>query len=284
MTIPFKFAMIELDLHAKKKWIDGALKNLLKGKGLPSSIEQILSYALLGEGKRLRPAFVLWSVEAFGGSSDRVLKGACGIECLHAFSLIHDDLPGLDDSPVRRGRPSCHRAFGLGQAILAGDALFALGYQWIAENLIEEKVAAGGEILKEVAEACGAGGMIGGQFEDISPRQRKLEEWLDLYEKKTARLFQLSVFLGAAIVRAEARQIEILKKFGLYFGLAFQLMDDFADADSTKEPSLVRSLGSLQGKQLFHSFLANARETLDGFQGNPSIFLSLIDYLGEKIG
>ncbi len=276
--------MIERDLLKKKSWIDEALEDLLKAENLAPSSLEILSYVLLGEGKRLRPAFVLWAVESFAGDPSWALKGACGMECLHAFSLVHDDLPGLDDSPVRRGRPSCHRAFSLGQAILAGDALFALGFEWIAENLLQERIAECGGILKEVAQACGPAGMIGGQFEDISLCQRNLEEWLSLYEKKTARLFQLSLSLGASIVRAEARQIEILRKFGLHFGLAFQLLDDLADEGSTEGPSLIRSLGRAEGRQLFRGFLLKAREALGGFRGDPAAFLSLVNYLEARVG
>ncbi|MGB9552860.1 MAG: polyprenyl synthetase family protein [bacterium] len=262
----------------EKTFIDQALLYYLDEENFDFDLKEMISYSLLGSGKRLRPILVLWICDAFQKPRSLALKAACGIECLHAFSLVHDDLPGMDNSDFRRGKPSVHKAFGVGNAILVGDALLCLGIKWIAQGLKEAQVSHALEILIEADNTLGIPGLIGGQFEDISSKQRTFEEWLSLYEKKTARLFQFSLTLGAWISGTDEEQIKMLREYGKYLGIAFQLRDDIMDF-SKGEPNLVKEIGREKAKNLVKDFTQLAITSLDRFSGNREMLVSLARFL-----
>jgi geranylgeranyl diphosphate synthase type II len=270
--------MIEEIFEKEREIINQALWKYLKEERIDPRVWEIISYSLLGAGKRLRPALVLWACEAFSKPYSLALKAACGVECLHAFSLVHDDLPGLDDSDLRRGKPALHKAFGVGDAILAGDALFCLGFQWIFENLKDAKVSDAASVLSEVGTFLGLKGLIGGQFDDIEPQERSFQEWLLLYERKTSCLFQLSLTLGSRIAGIDQGQVALLREYGRNLGLAYQLLDDILDSSENKS-SLAKFLGMERARELTRDFTQKSLDSLKSFQGNPQKFINLIRYL-----
>jgi geranylgeranyl pyrophosphate synthase len=258
--------------------VDQALVRLLQEECFPPIVHDPLTYVLLGAGKRLRPALLLWAAEVFGKPAARVLRAACGVECLHAFTLVHDDLPGMDDADMRRGKPSCHKAFGIGPAILTGDALFALGVQWVAQNLQQEETLNSGRVLAQIGEAFGGRGIIGGQFDDIGSRERTIKEWNALYQWKTSKLFQLALQLGGTLGGACQEHLSALVEYGLHLGLAFQMCDDLLDLESG-EPSLVKQLGESQAKIRIAEETELAQRALMPLSQRASVFSDLAVYL-----
>ncbi|MEP0765016.1 MAG: polyprenyl synthetase family protein [Fimbriimonadia bacterium] len=194
----------------------------------PEQLHRAMRYSALAPGKRIRPLLCIAAAEACGGSADRVLSTACALECIHAFSLIHDDLPALDDDDLRRGRPTCHVAFGEATAILAGDALFALAFQLIAENRACAPDEAVGRVLALLAEASGTAGMVGGQVVDLEAETHEADaETVEyIYERKTGALILASVVSGGILAGADGDTLCQLADYGSLVGRAFQAADD----------------------------------------------------------
>lgn len=204
----------------------------------PPPLLEAMRYAVLSPGKRLRPALVLGGARAVGGELDDALPAACAVEMVHAYSLVHDDLPALDDDDMRRGRPSCHKKFGEATALLAGDALLTAAFELLGDARVfrSGKPVSGGRRVKavhELARAIGAAGMVGGQVDDLAagakPGDRRTLE--AIHRRKTGRLIQASVVLGALFGGGSAPQVRALRTFGADLGLAFQLVDDVLDGD-----------------------------------------------------
>lgn len=194
----------------------------------PQQLHRAMRYSALAPGKRVRPLLCIAAAEACGANAEQVLPTACALECIHAFSLIHDDLPALDDDDLRRGRPTCHVAFGEATAILAGDALFALAFQLIAENRACAPDEAVGRVLALISEASGTGGMVGGQVVDLEAEQHEAdEETVEyIYERKTGALILASVVSGGVLAGADAQTLCLLADYGSLVGRAFQAADD----------------------------------------------------------
>jgi geranylgeranyl diphosphate synthase type II len=180
----------------------------------------------------MRGAFVLAAAEALGGPQQPLLPAAAALEMIHTYSLIHDDLPAMDDDDLRRGKPTCHKVFGEAIAILAGDALLTLAFETLC-RLIEAGFAAGVvmTIVAEVAAAVGTGGLIGGQVDDLESEGKQIDhEQLErIHVGKTAALFRAALRTGAILAGAGARDLQALTEYGLSFGLAFQITDDILD-------------------------------------------------------
>jgi geranylgeranyl diphosphate synthase, type II len=211
--------------------INDRLNDYLKDyKDIPEGLLKPINYCLLGGGKRLRPVLCLSTAKGLGCEMDYVMPTACAIEFIHNYSLIHDDLPAIDNDDFRRGRPSCHKKFGEASAILAGDALFAEAFGLIIKKqdcIPETKV----KILREIIEATGLSGMVSGQFVDISTSRsgiskKSLEK---MHFDKTARLIDVSVTSSAILCNAEDEIIRKLKIYGQNIGTAFQITDDILD-------------------------------------------------------
>jgi geranylgeranyl diphosphate synthase type II len=205
-----------------------------------------MRYSVFAGGKRLRPVLVIAGAEAVGGSAERVLPTACAMEMIHTYSLIHDDLPAMDNDDYRRGQLTNHKVFGEAMAILAGDALLTLAFGLIAENFAAG--AAGPalrEVLADVAAGAGAAGMVGGQVADIEAEGRPASaETVDyIHRHKTAALIRTSLRVGATICGATPAQREALSVAGGAIGLAFQIVDDLLDVEGTTE-----QLGKTAGK------------------------------------
>ncbi|MFN6162370.1 MAG: polyprenyl synthetase family protein [Planctomycetota bacterium] len=230
--------------HGIAAWFDSRLVERLDtlGSGCPPRLREALGYSLLAPGKRLRPMLCLMACEAVGGNLDDSLPGAMALEMMHAYSLIHDDLPAMDDDELRRGRPTCHVQFDEATAILAGDALQPLAFQTLLDsNLASEIVRESSLVL---ARAVGAEGMVGGQMDDLLAEKRdsaalsleERSEWLrSIHRRKTGALIQASVELGGIAGRANPQDRQALSEYGRAIGISFQIVDDLLDAEGTSE-------------------------------------------------
>jgi geranylgeranyl diphosphate synthase type II len=229
---------IRAELEEKRKAVEAGLERLLPADG--SQLSEAMRYAALGGGKRFRPLLLLASGQAFGASPDMLLPYACAVELIHNYSLVHDDLPSMDNDDIRRGKPSCHKAFGEGLALLAGDGLLTLAFEVIARAPAPAGDAGRKDLaFREIAAAAGVGGMIKGQWLDISlsPGDANEASFLELIGKKTGALIRASVTAGALLAGAPPRGLEGAGEYGAAVGLAFQLRDDLADAGRTGSPS-----------------------------------------------
>ncbi len=248
---------------------------------VPAPLAEAVRYATLGGGKRVRP-FVLSRVcELCGGSEKDAAPAAVAIECVHAFSLIHDDLPAMDDDDFRRGRPSCHKAFSEAVAILAGDALFALAFELLAGGFREPQMAA--DAVAELAQACGWSGIIGGQTLDIlnEPGSVSIEQVKRIHLLKTARLFECAARLGAICAGANEDRTQAAVAYGRYLGLAFQIADDLLDqagvadgptpgkSEKAAQPSYPAAIGPEASRQAAKEAAALAVAALEIF-GPPA--------------
>ncbi|MGC8783730.1 MAG: polyprenyl synthetase family protein [Armatimonadota bacterium] len=216
-------------LRERVRLVDDALERYLPGEDVrPQSLHRAMRYSTMSGGKRLRPILVIAGAEAVGGEAEMVLPTACAVELIHTFSLIHDDLPAIDNDTLRRGRPTCHVQFGEAVAILAGDALFASAFDLIARNADTVPAERVVQVLQLVAEASGTRGMVGGQMVDIESEGKEADadtvEYI--HRHKTAALIRASVVSGAILAGAEQWQVDALSRYGELAGLAFQIADD----------------------------------------------------------
>lgn len=196
----------------------------------PARLQEAMAYSLLAGGKRLRPLLVLLACDACGGSIESALSAACALEMVHTYSLIHDDLPAMDDDEFRRGRPTSHVVFGDALAILAGDGLLTLAFETIAQNSADKTVAA--ECCLELASAAGWQGMVAGQAADLEAEHQgiaDLDQLEAIHRRKTGRLLCCALTMGARIARASEDWRNRLQSYGLAVGLAFQITDDLLD-------------------------------------------------------
>lgn len=196
----------------------------------PQVLHQAMRYSVLAGGKRLRPILALAAYEYCAGDPDRanqtVHKAMAALEAVHTYSLIHDDLPCMDDDDLRRGRPTCHKQFDEAIATLAGDALHVVAFEWLAET-------GSTEVVLELSRAVGTSGMLGGQMADIEAEGREVtrEEIAEIHRRKTAALIAASVRIGAMLAGAEEPTLNRLSSFGQKIGLAFQIVDDILDIE-----------------------------------------------------
>ncbi|MCX5679760.1 MAG: polyprenyl synthetase family protein [Candidatus Omnitrophica bacterium] len=207
--------------------LEGLLDKVLPpGSVEPKSLHKAMRYSVFSGGKRIRPMILLESAKVCGGKETAALPIACAVEFIHTYSLIHDDLPAMDDDNYRRGKPSCHKAFGEATAILAGDGLLTLAFEIIARNCPPEIAK---EAIIQLAQAAGSFGMVGGQEMDLKPGREKDSSRINLL--KTAKLFEVSASLGAIVAGAGKKEVRAMADYGRYLGLAFQIADDAADSD-----------------------------------------------------
>ena len=209
---------------------DRALGDVLPPEDqLPIELHRAMRYAALGGGKRLRPLLTYATGHALGSNGPELDAPACAVELIHAYSLVHDDLPAMDDDAMRRGRPTCHIVFGEAMAILAGDALQALAFEILARG----NPACGMDMLSALGHACGAEGMAGGQALDLTAvgRSLTLAELEHMHACKTGALIRAAVQLGALTARADTQALQALDRYATAVGLAFQVRDDILDVE-----------------------------------------------------
>jgi len=225
--------------------VDAALDRFIpSAETAPATIHKAMRHSMFAGGKRLRPILCLAAAEACGGTVEAAMHAACAVECLHTYSLIHDDLPCMDDDDFRRGVPTCHKVFGEGIAVLAGDALQALSFELVARTPATAAFNAADYVL-ELAVTAGSRHLIGGQVMDLEGEGKKLplHDLRYVHESKTAALLTTSVKLGGMSAGASAAQVTALHAFGWNTGLAFQIIDDILDVTQTSE-----KLGKSAGK------------------------------------
>jgi geranylgeranyl diphosphate synthase type II len=235
---------------ARQARVEAALKRAVPPHK-PARLKRAMDYSLLAGGKRLRPVLVIAAAEACGASAARVLPTALAFECLHTYSLIHDDLPAMDDDDLRRGRPTCHKAFDEATAILAGDALLTLAFELVARNARVRgmKPAAVVEASRILAVAAGAQGMVGGQMADIGAEERRvgLAQLKAIHAGKTGALIRGALEAGAVLAGAKPAQRRALAAYGRHIGLAFQIADDLLNVTGDQK-KLGKRTGSDAGR------------------------------------
>ena len=264
--------MIAELLRREREVVESALAELVPSDAWPERLHRAMAHAVFAGGKRIRPILARLAHRAAGGDPDDITFAACGLELIHTYSLVHDDLPAFDDDVLRRGRPTVHVAFDEATAILAGDALLAEGLLLIARHPVgAEWAGRRSEAVDVVAEAVSARGMVGGQMEDLEATGQIASEAVDprerldrIHRAKTGCLLTASVELGAVLAGVDEAGREVLAEFGAGLGLAFQIADDILDATATaadlgKSPGKDADAGKLTYVTLYGLDSARAR-------------------------
>jgi len=222
-------------LRAGRLRVDEALDRWLPpADAVPARLHESMRYSVCAGGKRIRPALCLMIAEGFGVAGNGPMRAACALELLHTYSLIHDDLPAMDDDDLRRGRPTNHKVFGEATAILAGDALLTLAFEWMA-RIADHDVPAGRAVsaVKAFAEAAGHAGMVGGQMLDIDAENGEvtIDALRRIHRLKTGALLTASVRIGGILGGADPDEMRKLTEYGRHIGLLFQIVDDILDVE-----------------------------------------------------
>ena len=259
----------------------------------PAAAVGPVRYSLLAGGKRLRPAVVIEACRAAGGESDRAIAAGAAVELIHTFSLVHDDLPAMDDDATRRGRPTCHVAFGEAAAILAGDAMTAMAFEVLA---VEYEPTVAASLVRILARATGPTGMVGGQALDVAAEGHPLDlpALRDVHRRKTGALLVAACEMGAAV--AGRRDVPELSAYGRHLGLAFQIADDLLDVTASPEatgkaggkdaaagkntyPALV---GVEESRRLAAAEVAAGLDALAGFDRRADGLRALLRFAGDR--
>lgn len=271
--------------------------------GSPARLTEAIRYSVLSPGKRMRPLLSLLACEAVGGEWEAALPGAVAVELIHVYSLIHDDLPAMDDDDLRRGKPTCHKQFDEATAILAGDSLQMLAIEHLCQALPPEQALASCHVL---ANASGRQKLVGGQQDDLAAEGRfelnydggmpQIEFLKFIHRRKTGALIEASLKLGGIAGNGAPDQLDILGQFGLSIGLAFQIVDDCLDVESTSEQMGKKTgkdsisgkltypglLGLEPSKALAKELLSEAKASLAVFQERSHNLARLADFVLER--
>jgi geranylgeranyl diphosphate synthase type II len=294
--------MFDLKNYIKKKSqvVNDALELLLQNSQQDETINKAMQHSLMAGGKRIRPVLCLAATEAVGGNPTDALTAACAMEMIHTYSLVHDDLPAMDNDELRRGKPTCHVAFDEATAILAGDALLTMAFEILAAVPFEntDQAAKWLQIIRIIAVAAGSRGMIQGQMLDIAAEGRKLNvsELESMHTLKTGALIVASLQCGALLAEADKDQLRFLKTYAGYIGLAFQVADDILNVEGNPEvmgkavgtdrlnkkntyPSL---LGLDASKQFAQKLIRQALQTLETFDNKADPLRAMATYIIER--
>ncbi|KYO65813.1 polyprenyl synthetase family protein [Thermovenabulum gondwanense] len=285
------------EMQACKILVDKALNEYLPDENLyPSEIFKAMRYSIFAGGKRIRPILVMKTAEMFGLSKEMVLPTACGIEMIHTYSLIHDDLPCMDDDDFRRGKPTCHKIFGEAIALLAGDALLTHAFLVISKNREIKGIDANAvlDVIERISKASGPLGMVSGQVVDILSEGKVIDEKLLYFmdDKKTAELIKGSLWAGARLAGADEKELERMDNFGEKIGLIFQITDDILDVEGdekaigkpvgsdikNKKNTFINVFGIKQSKDIIGSLAQEAKKLLLDFKNNEFL-IKLVDFL-----
>jgi geranylgeranyl diphosphate synthase type II len=284
-------------LKKKQELVNSFLESYVSGSFEPSRLHESVQYSLLAGGKRIRPILCLTAHEACGGDGNAIMPQACAIELIHTYSLIHDDLPSMDDDELRRGKPTNHVVFGEAMAILSGDALLTDAFRIFSDNSIigPEKLLNG---IHELASAAGIFGMVAGQAQDIMSENAEPDSQLleFIHMHKTAALIKASVRIGALLSDADDETVSMITDYGNNIGLAFQVIDDILDiVSSTEEMGKPSGSDEEKSKMTYPSVHGIersreiARERIDSsiasvqkINGNPEKLIAIADYLFRR--
>jgi farnesyl diphosphate synthase len=301
--MPIRTEAEATDLNAalarSAKAVETALEALLpRPAGLHARAQEAMRYATLAGGKRLRPFLVMQSARLFDVAEANAVRAAAAIEVLHTYSLVHDDLPSMDNDDLRRGRPTTHRAFDEATAILAGDGLLTIAFEILSHPATHESADVRCELIANLAQAAGSNGMIGGQMIDMKAAEQPLtaEQVMLLQRLKTGALFEFSCEAGAILGQAGTDHRERMRSYARDFGLAFQITDDLLDVTSTAEKAgkavgkdkdqgkatLISIYGIEGAKAEARKLVDRAIETLAPYGGKAAELQALATYLLDR--
>lgn len=275
---------IKTYLSRKKEVVDRTLEKLMpNGRAFPPAVHEAMRYSLFAGGKRVRPILAIAAAEAMGAKTPDLLPIAASLELIHTYSLIHDDLPAMDNDDFRRGRPTCHKVYGEAIAILAGDGLLNMAFEILSDPRRLKAVPANRllTIIKEISTASGVFGMVGGQVVDIQSEGKEIDfptlEYIHTH--KTGALIRSSVRVGALYAKAGKRQFTALTRYGEMVGLAFQIADDILDITG-KQEEIGKDVGSdlKKGKKTFPSFYGLEESRRRAVEVVEKALLSLKDF------
>ncbi len=275
---------IQKEIAQYKAKIDGALKAMMAAE-YPEVLYDAMGYSLLAEGKRVRPILLLAACRAAGGDENVAMPFACAMEMIHTYSLIHDDLPAMDNDDLRRGRPTSHKVYGEALAILAGDGLLNMAYETMANACLQYPGTHTVAAMAEIAGSAGARGMIGGQVADVISEHKKISEdtLLYIHGNKTAALIKAALKAGAllGLGGADASMVMRMEAAGVRLGMAFQIQDDILDVTSTTE-TLGKPVGSddENGKNTYVRLFGLERAKRDYSMLSEAAF-SMFDMIGD---
>ncbi|MDP4823267.1 MAG: polyprenyl synthetase family protein [Aestuariivirgaceae bacterium] len=279
------------------KAVEHALDQLLAPNG--TRLMDAMRYAALAQGKRIRPFFVMESSRLLGADPQHALRVAAALECVHCYSLVHDDLPAMDDDDLRRGRPTTHIAYDEATAILAGDALLTIAFEILSHPATHPDPAVRAELVLKLAQASGAAGMAGGQMLDIQAEKEAehgLEKIVALQSMKTGALFRFALEAGAILARAEKSARDSLVTYAENVGLAFQIADDVLDHESTPETlgkavlkdaakgkaTFIDLLGKSGAKKRADALVLAANEALIPFAENADLLRQAANFITSR--
>ncbi|WP_376745177.1 MULTISPECIES: polyprenyl synthetase family protein [Bacillus] len=286
-------------LTTRKQVIEDYLFTYVQELTIPEDLKSSMLYSLKAGGKRLRPVLVLALLHAYGKNEEDGIPVGCAVEMIHTYSLIHDDLPCMDDDDLRRGIPTNHKVYGEATAVLAGDALLTESFRLITSQL-SSSVSADKKlrIVDELVKSAGALGMVGGQFDDMEAEQKQvsLAELESIHARKTGKLLTFSVAAGAMLAGASDDDIEKLREFSYHIGIAFQIRDDILDlegseekigkrvgSDTANEKSTYPSLLTLSGaKEKLHEHITRAKEIVSNLQLEQQLLHDLCDLIASR--
>ncbi|MEZ5758486.1 MAG: polyprenyl synthetase family protein [Emcibacteraceae bacterium] len=271
---------------------------LPKTVGMEHYVVEAMRYALLAGGKRLRPFLVMKSSSLYSVNPDHALRVAVAVECVHTYSLIHDDLPAMDDDDMRRGQPSVHKKFDEATAILAGDALLTLAFEILADSKTHPDAAVRCELIGLLSKAIGAMGMVGGQMIDLKAENQPLtdEEIIRMQQMKTGALIVFSCEAGAILAKVADEGRHNLANYGRDIGLAFQIVDDLLDIEGSSEDigktagkdleagkaTLVSLMGAKRARGMADELIDQAVKSLDKFDERADILRSLAGFVRHR--
>lgn len=286
--------MLKAEWAAKQALLESALEQELNiDNALDKTLAESMRYSLMAGGKRLRPVLLMEAAEAVGGRGEDYLKAACALEMIHTYSLIHDDLPAMDNDDYRRGKLTNHKVYGAGMATLAGDALLTLAFEVVLRQKAEPEVLC--RVVREISQAAGPDGMVGGQAIDMESEGQKIpmEQLRKMHMGKTGALFRAAIRSGAILAGADETELNALTRYAEAFGLAFQITDDILDvvgdqeligkpvgSDERNNKSTYVTLTSLdEAKRLAQEAVDEAKEALEPFGDKAQFLKELVEFL-----
>nr|WP_155005182.1 MULTISPECIES: (2E,6E)-farnesyl diphosphate synthase [Bacillus] len=286
-------------MKESKTFVEEKLVSYANELQCPNVLREAMAYSLEAGGKRLRPLLLFATLQAFGKEKNLGVGAACALEMIHTYSLVHDDLPCMDDDDLRRGKPTNHKVFGEAMAVLAGDGLLTYAFQVIMayeqkEISAEKKV----RLVLELAKAAGPEGMVGGQVADMEAegKQLTIDELEYIHKHKTGKLLEFAVLAGSILSNATEEQEEKLLEFAKYIGLAFQIRDDILDVEGTEE-EIGKPIGSDvsnekstyttlftvdRAKDILEETIAKAKDAISSLQLQDEYLLSICDLIAKR--